>query len=170
MALVDEKKYTYDRFASKGMRVGQAVVDILSKEQAPQTVEETLDEFGKDYLRGIQETAERERNKYDGKFFIFSLLNKDLHYFGVENVVRHWTIPRKTEPDAAKMMVDYRNHTKTLFAVDPHQGEITLLWTLPGYEECKSILKHPSSYDPQLVEWVTNVMSQVSPVKRSTNS
>ena len=167
MGLVDEKKYSYDRFASKGQRVGQAVVDILSQSQAPQTVEETLDEFGKDYLRHIQETADKERKNFDGKFYIFSLLNKDLHYFGVENVVRHWTIPRKTAPDAAKMMVDYKNHTKTLFEVDPHQGEITLLWSLPGWEDCKSIMKHPESHDPQLVRWVSNVMSQVHPLKCS---
>ena len=165
--MVEKEKYSYDRFASKGQRVGQAVVDILSQNQAPQTVEETLDEFGRDYLRNIQETADRERKNYDGTFYIFSLLNKDLHYFGVENVLRHWTIPRKTAPDPAQMLVDYKNHTKTLFAVDPHQGEITLLWTIPSYEDCKSIRKHPESHDPQLVHWISKALSQVHPVKAS---
>jgi hypothetical protein len=87
-------------------------------------------------------------------------MNKDLGQFGLSNVVRHWKIPRYTAPHPIEMMASYTNHTKTLFEVDPKKGEITLCWTLPGYEECKSILKSPGNYDPELVRWIKTVIDE----------
>lgn len=147
-------KYSYQRFGSNAQRVGQAVMDILSEEQPVYTTEDILDEFGKDYLNDIQKFADEEKSKYDGKFYIFSLLYKDLGQFGVGNVVRHWKISRSTDPEPKAMMRDYKNHTKTLYEVDPQKGEINLLWTLPGYEECISILKNPDLYDRELLNWI----------------
>lgn len=155
-----EEKYSYQRFGSEGKRVGQAALDIISSEQPETTVEEILEEFGKDYLEDIQKCADENKSKFDGKFFIFSLLNKDLGQFGLSNVVRHWKIPRYTAPNPMQMMADYQNHTKTLFEVDPKKGEINLLWTLPSYEECKSVLKNSELYDPELVKWIRTVVDE----------
>lgn len=150
---IRKNKYSYKRFGSSGSRVGQAVHDVLTSSPSEHTVEEILDEFGKNYLDDIRKCADEEKKNFEGTFYIFSLMNKDLGQWGVSNVVRHWKIPRKTAPHMAHMVKDYPNHTKTLYEVSPSKGEITLLWTLPGKEECVSILKNPSLYDPQLVKW-----------------
>lgn len=160
----EENKYSYQRFGKKGQRVGQAVVDILSKEQPEYTAEDILEEFGGDYLKDIQQCSEEHKSSFDGKFYIFSLLHKDLGQFGVANVLRHWKIPRETEPNSRMMMHDYPNHTKTLFEVDKKKGEITLLWTLPGFEECKSILKNPDLYDRDLIRWIGDAIPEIAKV------
>ena len=147
-------KYSYQRFGSNAQRVGQAALDIISKDQPVYTTEDILDEFGKDYLADIQKFADEEKNKFDGIFYIFSLLHKDLGQFGVGNVLRHWKISRQTAPEPKSMMEQYKNHTKTLYEVNPQKGEITLLWSLPGFEECISILKNPDLYDRDLIKWI----------------
>jgi len=152
--VVEPDKYSYNNFSSKGQRVGQAVIDILKKDQPVYRVEEILEKFGEDYLKDIQNFAGAEKKKYNGAFYIFSLLHKDLGQFGIANVVRHWKISRKTNPLMQPMLKEYPNHTKTLFEVDPKKGEITLLWTVPGCEECRSILKSPELYNSELVTWV----------------
>lgn len=158
MVVLVEKKYEYDRFNSKGARVGQAVTDILSKEQPEYTVEEILDEFGKDWLKMIQDLASEATPQYGPKFYILSLLKKDLGHFGVANVLKHSARPFKTKMSIHQVMDAHPNATKTLFYVDSSGGEINLLWTVPGWEECKSIGKNASQYDPQLVSWVKEAL------------
>lgn len=164
----EEKKYSYQRFGCNSTRVGQAALDILSQVNPTHTVEEILDEFGKDYLNQIQQYAAQETKKYEGKkFYIFSLLHKDLTAFRVDNVVRHWMIARKTEPNSTDMLIAYPHHTKTLYEVVPAGSEITLLWTVPGWEDCKSIMKNPSLYDRDLVTWTNDAMKPFQSEKAS---
>jgi len=151
-----EKKYSYQRFGSNAQRVGQAVVDILSKEQPEYRVEEILSEFGRDYLDIIRDLAERSKSLYESPYFILSLLRKDLGQFGVSNVVKHSARPFQHEATVKikKVFEAHPESTKTLFKVDAKNGSIDLLWTIPSYEECKSILKHPGIYDVNLVMWI----------------
>lgn len=149
----DVDKYSYNRFGKKGVRVGQAAMDLLSSNPNKCSVEDILDQFGEEYIKGIQECAEEQKEKFDGVFHIVSLMKKDLTHFNLENVVRHWTIPRKTCPLMSDMIYAYPNYASTVFQVDSKKGEITLLWTLPGYQDSKSIQKNKHLYDPQLAEW-----------------
>lgn len=144
-------RYDYNRFGMKGTRVGQAVVDILSKEQPIQTVGDTLDAYGPKYAKEIEKTIEENQDKYTSPFYIFVLTKKE---FWANNLVRNWFIARQTPPHAFKMMEQYSNYTKTLYMVDAKKGKLKILWSLPGFDDCITIARRPSFYDPELVKWV----------------
>lgn len=149
------KKYSYDRFGSKGVRVGQAVADILSQEQPEYTVEDILDQFGKDYLNMIRKLADDSKNLYESPYFILSLLKKDLGQFEINNVLKHSARPFQLKPSAKAVADAHPGSTKTLFEVDARTGEINLVWTFPSYQECVSVLKNPNLYDQDLVKYIT---------------
>lgn len=144
-------KYDYNRFNSKGQRVGQAVVDILSKPQSPQTVEETLNSAGEDFAREMESCIESNKDRYKSPFYIFVLTKKEPW---AVNLVRNWLVPRQTPPHAFKAMEEYSNFTKTLYIVDAKKGNVKLLWTLPSFDECYTVAKSPQSFDPELVKWI----------------
>jgi hypothetical protein len=145
------KKYKYDRFGKKGVRAGQAVVDILSQEHPDQTVEETIDAFGPDFVDELVKTVENNRHKYKSPFYVFVLTKKEMWAC---NLVRNFFIARQTAPLPKDMGLEYQNHTKTLYKVNAEKGTIDTEWTVPGYNECISILKTPNSFDPDLIKWI----------------
>ena len=86
-----DPKYQYKRFGMEAKRVGQAVVDILSKEQPNQTVEETLEQMAPEYLKqmeiAIQEGSERHQNP----FYVLVFTHKEMW---AANVMRNWFVSR----------------------------------------------------------------------------
>lgn len=149
-----EDRYSYNRFGSKGARVGQAVVDILSKEQPEYTAEDILDQFGKDYLNMIRDLAEKSKDMYESPYYIFSILKKDLGQFNVNNVLKHSARPFQLKVSIKTAAEAHPSATKTLFKVNAQSGSIDLVWTIPSYQECQSILKAPNLYDEELVKFV----------------
>jgi len=154
---MSETKYDYDRFGVKAKRVGQAVVDILSKNQAPQTVGDTIDAFGPDYAKQIEQCIEDNQKKYTDPFYIFVLTKKE---FWADNVLRNFFIARQTPPHAFQMMEQYSNFTKTLYLVDAKKGKIKILWSLPGFNDCITVAKNPMLYAPELVKWIEDCFSR----------
>jgi hypothetical protein len=150
-------KYDYNRFGAKGKRVGQAVFDILSQPQQFQTVGDTLDAFGPDYAKQIEQCIHDNQGKYKNPFYIFVLTKKE---FWANNVLRNWFIARQSPPHAFDMMEQYSNYTKTLYIVDSHKGNIKALWSLPSWDDCISIAKCPQKYDPELVKWVEDCFTR----------
>lgn len=148
---MSKDKYEYNRFGSKGSRVGQAVTDILSKDQPEQTVEETISAFGPDFVKELERTIDANRNHYKSPFYVFILTKKEMW---AVNVVRNFFIARQTAPHGLDMVKEYPNHMKTLFKVNSESGTLDLVWSIPGHQECISICKTPSSFDPQLVSWI----------------
>jgi hypothetical protein len=155
------KDYSYNRFGSKGQRVGQAVQDILSKEQPKYLVEDFLDEFGPDYLELIRERASEGKRVLQSPFYILSLLNKGLGEVMVSNVLKHSARCFQTKFTSKEVMNAHPNSVKTMYEVDVKKGEITLLWSIPAWEDCKSIMKHPALYDESLVKNITECLQQV---------
>ena len=149
--LAEPDKYSYYRFGSRGQRVGQAVIDIMSKPQPIQTVGDTLDAFGADYAKEIEKCIEENKGKYKNPFYIFILTKKE---FWTNNVIRNFFIARQTPPHAFKAMEEYSTFTKTLYIVDASRGNIKTLWSLPSFDDCIEIARHPLTYDPELVKWV----------------
>lgn len=150
-----DKKYSYERFGKKGARVGQAVTDILSQKQQDYTAEEILEEMGKGIVNYIQEAAEKGCEQYEGKFYILHLFKKTLGQHGIENAMLQKAMCFKERKWKPKEVMDaHPNSAKTLYEVDKVNGIIKLLWTVPGWEDCKSIKKNPDLYDRDLVEWV----------------
>lgn len=144
-------KYDYNQMGSKAKRVGQAVVDILSGPCEPQTVGETLDAYGPDYAKAIEECVEENLGRFSDPFYVFVITKKE---FWAENVVRNWFIARQTPPHAFNMMEQYYHHTKTLYIVNARKGQIKICWSLPGYEDCICVAKNPHLYSPELVSWI----------------
>ena len=150
-----EKDYSYNRFGSKGVRVGQAVHDIISQDQPSYTAEEILEEMGKGIVDYIQEAADKGCKEYIGRFFILHLFKKELSSMGVENaMLQKCSCFKDREWKPQEVMEMHPNSAKSLYEVDPKNGMIVLKWTVPGWEDCKSILKNPSHFDPDLVRWV----------------
>ena len=146
------EKYAYNRFGSKATRVGQAVSDILSKENLPEvTVEEILEASKDKFLKDLEECVETGRKKYTSPFYVFVIMKKEMW---AVNVIRNYFIARQTKPKMFDMMMDYPNATKTLYMINDNTGEVKLEWTLPGLQECESILKTPLSFDPSLISWI----------------
>lgn len=147
--------YSYDRFGSKGSRVGQAVVDILSKPQPVYSAEEILDEMGKGIMSYIFDAVEKGVEKYKSKFYLLHLFNKTLGQFNVDNVVVQKAMAFKDRKWTPKEVMDaHPNPCKTLYEVDPQGGLVKMCWTLPAYQDCKSIMKNPALYDADLIKWI----------------
>lgn len=152
---MEENKYSYDRFGKKGARVGQAVLDILSTDQPNYSAEEILEEMGKGIVDYIQEAAEKGCKKYDSNFYILHLFKKHLSEHGVENAMLQKAMCFKDREWTPKEVMEaHPNSAKTLYLVDKVNGIVKLLWTVPGWEDCKSIKKNPDLYDQDLVTWV----------------
>lgn len=153
--MTEEKKYTYDRFGSKGVRVGQAVHDILSKEQPNISAEEMLEEMGKGVVKYIQDAAEEGYNKFEGNFYIIHIFRKTLGNLDVPNAMSQKAVGFVKGPVEPKFYMEVLpSAAKTLYEVDRKNGVIKLCWTVPGWEDCISIKKNPDLYDPDLVKWV----------------
>ncbi len=60
----------------------------------------------------------------------------------------------KGPTDPKFYMQELPNAAKTLYQVDRVNGLIKLMWTVPGWEDCKTIKKNPDLYDRDLVKWV----------------
>jgi hypothetical protein len=128
----------------------------MSKEQPSMTVEDILEGegLGRDYLEMIRKEAERGKREFDGKFYILSLFTKGLGEMGISNVLKHSCRSFKKKFTLNEVMGSHPNPVKNMFEVDPQIGEIKLLWTLPAYQDCKSIRKNPNIYDAELVKCV----------------
>ena len=146
-----DSKYDYNRFGKKGKRVGQAVVDILSKEQPEQTVEETLDAFGPDFVKELEATIKANAHKYQAPFYVLVLTKKEMWAC---NVVRNFFIARQTYPRGTDIVREYPNYTKTLYKVNSERGNVDIMWCVPGHQECQSVAKNPGAFDQELVNWV----------------
>lgn len=151
-----DKRYDYDRFGSKGKRVGQAVVDFASKDQPTYTAGEILDGYSQKYCDELQTAIDNHKNKLESPFFVLVLSHKEMW---AANMVRNWFISRQTPPYALELVCQYPHHMKTLYMVDAKTNDLKVCWTLPGLEDCKVILRRPQDYDPQLVTWINECFS-----------
>lgn len=154
----DTSKYDYKRFGCDAKRVGQAVVDILAKDNNPLiTTGEIIESSAHKYREDLEKAIEDGSKKYTNPFFVIVFTHKE---FWAENVVRNWFIPRQTAPFASDIVRDYPNHMKTLYMVDADRGNIKICWSLPGFQDMLSIKNTPLAYHPELVKWVNDFFSQ----------
>jgi hypothetical protein len=156
-----KEKYSYDRFGTKGSRVGQAVTDILSVDQPAYTAEEILEQMGEGVVKYLLEAAETGCKAYSKPFYILHIFKKELGQMGAENVMlQKATIFENRKWTPKEVMDAHPTPTKTLYECDPKNGTLTLLWTVPSLQECQSILRHPGGYDPHLCEWAAQCTGQ----------
>jgi hypothetical protein len=152
-----EDKYCYNRFGSKAVRVGQAVLDITSKDNLEQyTAEDIFEGCKQEFVDELAKTIENSKGKFTDPYYILVFTKKEPW---AVNVVRNWFVARQTKPMALDMHSQYPNHLKTLYKVWQVQGDVDIEWSIPAFEECKSVLHHPQSFDPKLVDWIVRSFS-----------
>lgn len=147
--------YMFNKHGSKGKRVGQAAIDLLSKDQPTYTAGEILDGFGDDYVKEMEVAVNRGIEKFQDPFYVLVLTKKEPW---MTNVIRNYFAVRQTAPYARDLIAEYKHHTKTLYIVNGKKGQIKLLWSLPGWEDCKVVSRRPDIYDPDLVSWIRKAL------------
>lgn len=147
-----DKRYSYDRFGMKGARVGQAVVDILSKDQPVQEVGETIEAMAPKYFEELMKAAENGRKVFDSPYYVVVVRKKETIMGLVSNVLFHRYVTRQSKPLAKVLRNDYPNADHDVYEIDARSSNISLLWTLPTEQDSKTILKNKDQYDEKLVE------------------
>ncbi len=149
-------KVSKDSLNPNPARVGQAVYDILSRDQSSQTVEETVEAMTQKYYKELFETIKTAKNSlnYDNPFYVVILRKKEPWAI---NVLRQWYIARQTKPMARYLRETYPNHDHDVWLVDGH--DIHLQWTLPTKQDSSTILKNGSLYEGPLAGWIKDFES-----------
>jgi len=135
-------------------KLGQAVYDILSKEQATQTVEETVEAMTPMYFEQLMLAVDKGCKDFVAPFYIVVQRKKETIGGAICNVLKHRYITRQTKPYANFLRHEWPNADHDLYEVDNDKGTMTLLYTLPNAQDSKTILKNSDCYDPKLVEWI----------------
>ncbi len=156
----EDKKYSYNRFQSKGQRVGQAALDLMAHANGKITVEEILTDMGLEggLRKSILDEFERTRGHYPDKYYILTVTKHELAQFGLVNVFKNAARAFVLPLDMQEVMNCHRNATKAFYSVDSKNEDIRLLWSLPTYDECISVLKCPQIYDEDLVKSIRECM------------
>ena len=135
---------------NKPSKVGKAIFDIISKDQAPQQVGETLESMTPTYIEGLREACMKGCSLYKSPFYVVILGKKEPYAL---NTIHQWYVARQTKPSSKIMLRDYPNHFHDVFEYNDATGDCRLLWSLTAEWCHKEILEHPETYDQQLVQW-----------------
>lgn len=137
-------------------KVGQAVYDILKKDQAPIEVQEVINEYQGKYLQEMESCIKQNMDKYEPPFYIIVLTKKEPWAM---NVMRNFFIARQTRPLCAHLRHEYPNFMSTVYSFDKKKSELKILWSLPIKQDAAVVLKNRHLYDPQLVKWIEDCNS-----------
>jgi hypothetical protein len=110
----------------------------------------------------VRECASEYKNKLKSPFWIYSIFGKALGYAAVDNAVIHLCRPFSWKVSMENAMKNHPHYSKSLWEVNKEKGEISLVWNLPDFEACKSILKNPKIYDENLVKWTMEYFAGVA--------
>lgn len=154
---MDIKNFKPDFITSKNKinphpsKVGQAVYDILQKDQSSVEVQEIIDEYQQTYLKKMEEVLQNNINKYEPPFYVVVLTKKEPW---AVNVMRNWFIARQTRPTTKYLRSEYPNYMNTVYSFDKRTSELKILWSLPTKQDAAVVLKNRHLYDPTLVKWI----------------
>lgn len=154
-----DPKYKYNRFGTKGARVGQAVYDMMKSGEPASTAGEVLDAYAPKFIKLLEEAVERGARHWQHPFCVMVLSRKEMLF---PNVETHFFVDRQTIPDSFDMALQYPNWTKTAYKVTGDKVEI--LWSIPGDQDCIQVLKNPKLYDPELIRWIKECYEERKPV------
>ena len=146
-----DPRYQYNKNGLHEHRVGQAILDIVSKKQTRQTVDDTMIEFGPDYVREFETCVNNGSKHYANPFYVLVMSKKVMW---AVNLLRNYFIARQTMPFATDMIKEYPNATKTLYKVNHDKGQVDIIWSLPSHNDCLSIASNPSVWPEELVQWI----------------
>jgi hypothetical protein len=128
--------------------LGQQVLDVQTKYagQKTQTVRETTDEMGKEYMRSLQSIFEKHQHlPFD--YYIVEIIQPDTFLPGAIKV-KH--IARRTEP--------FPEWGLAVYKVDNHSGDCTYLWGLPHEAEAMMMLQNPEGWERKTMQDIDDFM------------
>lgn len=143
-----------DKIKKDPSKLGQAVYDILSKEQQDQSVEATVDAMTPKYFEELSKAVDKGCKDFESPFYIVVQRKKETIGGSVMNVLKHQYVTRQTKPYAYFLRSEFPNADHDLYEINSEKGTMTLLYTLPNAQDSKTILKNAECYDPKLVEWI----------------
>ena len=144
-------KYLYQKHGLKEYRVGQAILDIISKDQPRQTVDDTMVQFGPDYVKEFETCVNNGAKHYRNPFYVMVISKKVMWAC---NLIRNYFVARQTMPFATDMIKEYAHATKTLYKVNADRGQVDIVWSLPSHQDCLVIAQNPSVWPEELVNWI----------------
>lgn len=142
-----------DKIYKNPAKVGQAVYDIMSKEQAPQTVEETLEAMTAQCLRDRMSAIEEGCKKFYSPFYVTVERKKETLAGNACNVLRQKHIVSQLPPSASNLRNASPNADFDVYEIDKESNTITLVLTLLTKQDAMTVLKNPHLYDTHLVKW-----------------
>lgn len=145
-----------DKVKKNPAKVGQAVYDIISRPQASQTVEETIEAMTGKYFQKLMEAVEEgcRSPNYPPIFYVVIERKKETLAGNASNVLKHKYITTPFKPRAKLLREECPNSDFDLYEADKRKCEITHIWTLPTYQDSVTIMKNKHLYDPQYVKWI----------------
>jgi len=152
--LQDQLVVSKDKIKKDPSKLGQAVYDILNKEQQVQTVEQTVDAMTPKYFEELSKAVDEGCKKFESPFYIVVQRKKETVGGAIMNVLHHKYVTRQTKPRAVFLRTEFPNADHDLYEVNSEKGTMTLVYTLPNAQDSKTILKNSEMYDPKLVEWI----------------
>ncbi|MBE3085573.1 MAG: hypothetical protein IMZ64_05075 [Bacteroidetes bacterium] len=159
--MLSEDKYSYNRFGSKGFRVGQAINDIILKnENLHITAEDIAEERQAQYMKDLQEAADLGKKEFDSPFYVVYLCNKEAW---TDIMSRGRFVRRQSEPIPKNMVELFPHFSKDVWKIDAKKGSIDYLWTMPSLENIRNILRNKSQYDPALTKWASDPTKEMTP-------
>ncbi len=122
--------------------LGQQVLDVQTKYagQKTQTVRETTDEMGKEYMSSLWKTVEMN-NKETKDYYIMEILRPDSL---LEGVMKLKHIARRTRPNPEWGVA--------LYKVCPSSGSVTYEWGLPSAMEAFVMAQNPEGWDYKIIK------------------
>jgi hypothetical protein len=117
--------------------VGKIATDLMKKEPETRSVVELEREMHQDYERNVYETISTGKKMFDGDFFIVVLTKRERL---LQNVIRHYFLPRESCPTPDYDQAVYRFHR--------FDDKIEFLWVIPAKEACLIYLRQRNEVDP----------------------
>lgn len=145
----------------KGTTVGAALLDVLSKPQEEMQVQEVIDEYAGSYVKELEDTVAANFSKYVKPFYIVVLHKKEPWSV---NILRNWFVARQSQPTMKAMWALFPNHSHTVYKVT--ENACDPMWSLPTYQEARTILLNSHLYHEDLVKWCSLASSDSRKVRR----
>lgn len=137
----------------KSSKVGKAVKEILSKDQAPTEVGDIISNYAPSYVKEVEEAVKRGFSEHKIPFYVVVMHKKEAWAM---NVMRNWFLTRQSKPSAKNMWALFPNHMHTVYEYDGK--DLKILWSLPSQQEAAVILKNFALYHQDLVRWVRDAL------------
>lgn len=131
---------------SEKKTLGQQWLDVQNEYagKKTQTVRETTNEMGKDYMESLFKVI-KDHEHLKEPYYIIEVLKPDSF---LEGVIKLTHIARRTKPRSQWGIA--------VFEVNNEKGECKYLWGLPKAEEAFIMMQNPEGWDQKLVEDIKN--------------